>query len=381
MKRVLFAVLILLTAGATYAQEKDKNPFLWEKGNTTIKLGGFVRVVTSADFDGSVSSNDFIVSSIPVPQPWDNKGRFGLDASASRLGLEVVQKINGVGDLKFYIESDFRGASDVFRLRQAYVSFLGITAGQTWSFMYDAAATAPSIDIQGDDSRTFFRTPLIGYSHKFGKGFSAGAAIEYPKAKITTATGIKTVTQRIPDFPLYVQYKGGIGHLKLAGVMRGVQWGNTQTEKIETQFGWGVQLSGSLKPAKFLTLYAQGIYGEGIGRYINDLAYLSVDLMPDYNEAGAMKALPMYGLSVGMRADLSKKFYLTAGFASAVMDNQTDYTKPDDYRRGNYASGTLFWKAFKNMTIATEYLYGRRENISGQTGQANRVQLMLKYDF
>lgn len=380
MKKVIFSVLILLGVSSAYAQKKE-NPFLWEKGNTTIKLGGFVRVVTSADFDGSVASNDFIVSSIPVPQPWDNKGRFGLDASASRIGLEVVQKIEGIGNLKFYIESDFRGASDVFRLRQAYVSFMGITVGQTWGFMYDAAATAPAIDIQSDDSRTFFRTPLIGYSRNFGKHLSAGAAIEYPKAKITTLTGIKTVTQRIPDFPLYVQYKGAAGHLKLAGVLRGVQYGNTLREEIESQLGWGVQLSGSLKPAKFLTLYAQGICGEGIGRYINDLAYLSVDLMPDYNEAGVMKALPMYGLSFGARADLSKKFYVATSFASAAMTDKEGYTTASDYRRGYYASGTLFWRAFRNMTIATEYLYGKRENVDRQSGQANRIQLMLKYDF
>ena len=380
MKKVVLSALILLGINSVYAQKKE-NPFLWEKGNTTIKLGGFVRVVTSADFDGSVASNDFIVSSIPVPQPWDNKGRFGLDASASRLNLEVVQKIEGIGNLKFYIESDFRGASDVFRLRQAYVSFLGITAGQTWSFMYDAAATAPSIDIQGDDSRTFFRTPLIGYSRRFGDHFSAGAAIEYPKAKITTTTGVKSVAQRIPDFSLYVQYKGAAGHLKLAGVMRGVQYGNTGNEKIESEFGWGVQLSGSVKPAKFLTLYAQGIYGAGIGRYINDLAYLSVDLMPDYNEAGVMRALPMYGVSFGARADLSKKFYVAASVARAQMTDWKCYTMPSDFHKGSYASGTIFWRAFKNMTVAAEYLYGKRENIDHQSGQANRVQLMLKYDF
>lgn len=380
MKKIILSVLILIGTGAVYAQPK-KNPFLWEKGNTSIKLGGFVRVVTSADFDGSLPNNDFIVSSIPVPQPWDNKGRFGLDASASRINLEVVQKIDGVGDLKFFIESDFRGGGDVLRLRQAYVSFLGITAGQAWSFMYDAAAHAPTVDIQGDDSRTFFRVPLIGYSRAFGNYFSAGAAVEYPKSKITTTTGVKSVTQRIPDFPLYIQFKTSRGHLKLAGVLRGIQYGNTQTEKIKSEFGWGVQLSGSVKPVRFLTLYGQGIYGEGIGRYINDLASLSVDLMPDYNEEGVMKALPMYGFSFGARADLSKKFYASANFAQASLDDQADYTIAGDYRKGTYVSGTLFWKAFRNMTIAVEYLYGNRENMNRESGQANRMQLMLKYNF
>lgn len=367
-------------AETAFTRSKD-NPLQWQKGNTSIKVGGYVRVVTSADFGGALSNNDFIVSSIPVPQPWDNKGRFGLDASATRINFEVIQATKAIGDVKFFIEGDFRGGGDVFRLRQAYLSFLGITAGQAWSFMYDAAAQTPTVDIQGDDSRTFFRTPLIGYSRGIGRGFSAGAAVQYPRARITTTTGVRPVTQRIPDFVFYAQYKSGRGHLKLAGVMRGVQWGDTETEKVETAFGWGVQLSGSVKPAQWLTCYVQGICGEGIGRYINDLASLSVDLMPDYGEPGSMKALPMYGVSFGVRADLSKKFYLTSSFATASMADKADYTTGDDYRQGYYASGTFFWKAFRNMTVAAEYLYGRRENIDKQAGKANRVQLMLKYDF
>ncbi len=33
------------------------------------------------------------------------------------------------------------------------------------------------------------------------------------------------------------------------------------------------------------------------------------------------------------------------------------------------------------MTVATEYLYGYRKNMDDVSGHANRIQLMLKYDF
>ena len=69
----------------------------------------------------------------------------------------------------------------------------------------------------------------------------------------------------------------------------------------------GVQLSGSVKPVSFMTLYVQGQYGEGIARYISDLAVLNVDLLPDSNEAGVMKTIPMCGISCGLRVDFSKK--------------------------------------------------------------------------
>nr|WP_279192414.1 DcaP family trimeric outer membrane transporter [Bacteroides intestinalis] len=378
MKRFIFIVLGLIGTGMVCAQKSD--PFLWQKNNTTIKLGGYIRVSASADFDGTIDNNDFIVADIPVPGKWDKRGSLGIDASATRLSLNVTQKTT-VGDIRFYIESDFRGGSSVLRLRQAYISFLGITAGQAWSFLYDPQAIAPPIDIQGDDSRTFFRTPLIGYTHKISKDFTVGASVEMPRTRITTATGVKSVTQRIPDVPLYLQYKTAYGHLKLGGVFRGLSYGDTKTEKIKTRFGWGVQLSGSLKPVSFLTLYAQGEYGEGIARYISDLAVLNVDLLPDSNEAGVMKTIPMCGISCGLRVDFSKKIYAAANYSTAILHREESYITGSDYRWGEYLSCSLFWNAFQNMTVATEYLYGHRKNMDDVSGHANRIQLMLKYDF
>lgn len=380
MKKLILPILLIIGIFSSYAQQKE-NPFLWKKANTTIKLYGFVRVVASADFNGSISNNDFNVSSIPVPQPWDNNGRFAFDASTTRVGLEVTQDIANVGNLKFGIEGDFRGANDVIRLRQAYVSFLGFTIGQVWSIMYDPMASAPTIDFKGINSRTFFRDPQINYAHSFYNGISVCAAAELPSAKITTVTGVKSETQRIPDFPLYVQYKNGESHVRLSGIMRGLSFGDTEKEKIETKLGWGVQLSGSLKVLKPITLYAQGIYGEGIGRYISDLSIMSVDLMPDYNSKGNMMALPMYGFSFGTRIDFTKKWYMSANFSTAGMSDKENYTHPDDYHKGTYVSGSIFWNAFKNMTAGAEYLYGKREDKDEKYGEANRVQMMVRYDF
>ena len=98
MKRVIFIVRGLIGTGMVCAQKSD--PFLWQKNNTTIKLGGYIRVSASADFDGMIDNNDFIVADIPVPGKWDKRGSFGIDASATRLSLNVTQKTT-VGDIRF----------------------------------------------------------------------------------------------------------------------------------------------------------------------------------------------------------------------------------------------------------------------------------------
>ena len=71
-------------------QKSDKSPFLFEKGNTSIKFGGFIRAVTFADFGGSVPNYDFISSTQSAPNVWDNESRLSFDASATRLNLKTV---------------------------------------------------------------------------------------------------------------------------------------------------------------------------------------------------------------------------------------------------------------------------------------------------
>ncbi len=378
-KTLLSIVLVVLLPTLIFSQ--SKSPFLIESGNSTIKIGGFVRAVALQDFNGSVPSYDFVNSTMSAPNSWDLNSRNSIDASASRLSMRYTHKTEKLGNIELYIETDFRGASDAFRIRHAYVTFKGFIFGQTWSFMTDTPANAPTIDIQNVNSRTFFRTPLVGYVGNLGKGWSVGIALELPRTKITTATGIKSVNQRVPDLPAYIQYKGSRGHIKLTGAIRSLEYGATNTQMIQRETGLGVQLSGTFKPVKALTLYSQGIYGEGIARYINDLAAMSLDLVP--SPLGGLMKLPMYGVSLGAKLDLSGSVYATSTYSVAgLKENIGLYSgKDNDYFSGSYFSSTLFWTPYKNLTMAWEYIHGTRKNFNSVKGAANRAQFMVMYSF
>lgn len=383
MKRVILSsILLMLPLSLLFSQSKEsKSPLLFESGNTTVKIGGNIRAVAFQDFNGTVMSYDFKNSTMAAPNSWDMNSRNSIDASASRINLKFTHKTENMGNIDFVFESDFRGSNDAFRIRHAYVSFKGFIFGQTWSFMTDTPANAPTIDIQNVNSRTFFRTPLIGYVGKLGKGWTMGISLELPQIKITTATGFKAVSQRVPDLPIYIQYKGSKGHIKLTGAVRSLQYGITATSEIETETGLGIQLSGTFKPAKSLTLYSQGIYGKGIGRYINDLAAQNMDLVPLY--VNALGTLPMYGVSLGAKLDLSKSVYATSTFSVAGLEkNDGIYLSRDtDFFRGSYFSATLFWNTYKNLTMAWEYIRGSRINTNDTKGTANRAQFMVLYSF
>ncbi|MHC1779400.1 MAG: DcaP family trimeric outer membrane transporter [Bacteroidales bacterium] len=386
MKRVIVSVILSLLCVAIYAQGATtgkavtQSPFQIEKGNTSIKFGGFVRFVTFADFGGVVPNYDFVSSTMSADNEWDKESRLSMDASGTRLHLKVIQKTDLLGDIEFYVESDFRGASDVLRLRHAYVSFKGFTFGQTWSFMTDFLANAPTIDVQGVNSRTFFRNPLIGFKTNITEKSSFGIALEFPKTKMTTGSTIRTVNQRYPDIPVYVIFKGAKAHLKLAGVLRAMDFGVNSTQKVETKFGAGVQVSGSLKLGDQFTMFSQGVYGKGVARYINDLAALNLDMVPDAAN-NTLQALPMYSVSLGARADFSKKLYVSANFSVAALANKTDYYSANEFYNGRYFSASMFWTGVKNLTIAGEYLHGFRKNMNDTHSNANRFQVMFMYSW
>lgn len=377
LKGIFLSAAVMLSA-TVYSQ--TKSPFIYESGNTTIKLGGFIRTVALYDFKGSVQNNDFVNSTISIPSNWEYQKRTSYDASASRLGLKITQNIEKFGPLDIYFEMDFRGANDVLRLRQAYVAFSGFTLGQTWSFWYDAASMPAMIDIQGVNSRTFLRTPLLGYTAKIGKDLTFGVSLEIPKAKITTATGYKSVNQTTPDIPFFLQYKGKSGHIKAAGIFRTITYGVTSDEELKSASAFGAQLSGSLKVVKNFTLYSNGIYGKGVARYINDLGALNLDLVPNQDNGG-MQVIPMWGVSLGLKADLSQKIYCTSTYSVAGINSDYNYYSANEYLKGDYFSATMFWNVAKNLSIAGEYLHGKRVNMNHASAEANRLQMMVMYTF
>ncbi len=375
MKKGIISILSLLLLSSSALAQSD--PFKWQVAeNTTVKLGGYVSFTASSYVDGAISGNDFITSSIPSSNDWSSENPTIFDPSSTRLSLEVTQSTDELGDIKMYIEGDFRGqTSSNIRLRQAYVSFKGFTVGQAWSFMSDLGSNAPTVDIQGVNSRTFFRTPLIGYRTKLSDKISAGISIEQASYSLSGISGYESVNQQVPDVPFYLQYNLSSGYIKAAGIVRTLQYGESLEESREAITAFGGQISGNGKIAPRITLYGQAIYGQGIGRYINDLASQSLDILYFDSE---LAATTMYGASLGGKVNISKGVDFVASYSQAGIDDM-DEDFSGIYSHANYLSTTLFWSPVKKLTLGAEYLYGERTLFGGDSNTAQRVSLMVKY--
>ncbi len=373
-----FILSFLAFAALSSSALAQSSPFEWNVGdNTKIKLGGFIRINANYDFDGSVTGNDFITTTIPTSTAYNSEDRLSFDPSATRLSLMLTQSTEAVGDINVYVEGDFRGTGNTIRLRQAYVQFSGFIAGQTWSFMSDLAAQAPTIDINGVGSRTFFRTALFGYRHSLSDRLTAGISLESPSLTSDYVGVYEAVNQRMPNVPIYIQAKGGAGHLKAAAVFRSLQYGDSSTQERVNVFGVGGQLSGSLKLCSAATLFGQAIYGKGINTFVSDLASVGLSNIMSTNGSD-MEATPMGGASMGVSAKLASKW--SAALSGSLTRNYGDQAYfAGDYKSSSYVSALVQYTPAPRISLGLEYLNGSRTNFDGDPSAAQRMSFSVKY--
>ena len=125
-----------------------------------------------------------------------------------------------------------------------------------------------------------------------------------------------------------------------------------------------------------------GVYGEGITPYIQDLSGIGLDFTPNPHNPRSIQTMPMYGWQAAAQIDLvPNKLAISGGYSMAEVCRRNGAYADDEYRRGQYVFGNIFWDLAPCCQLAAEYLYGTRENMDGMKGHANRVNLMVRYNF
>lgn len=354
--------------------------------NIVMGLGGYIMLRAAYDFDGTSTGKDFQIVDIPVPNAGNPRSQFQMDASSTRLFTKIIANTEKLGQIVGYIEGDFLGTGRAFRLRHAYVSLLGFTIGQATSTYIDPGSRTPHIDQNGSISTTYQRTPLIQYAHDFKNGLGLGVAIQLPTYSGTYSTLNASASASVPDFPLYVQYKWGSGHIRMTGLFRDMTYKDLQTSSYKGVFGVAGKLSGKIQLFKPFGFYYHAAYGKGFASFMTDLNGKGYDILSDPN-SGKMFALKALSLYAAVRYDISPWVYGTAIWGYVRLYPGQDYrdvstfTGTDFYRYGQYASGNILWNCFPSAVVGIEYCWGKRTNFDHLSGHANRVYGMMRYNF
>ncbi|MEG3047091.1 MAG: DcaP family trimeric outer membrane transporter [Mucinivorans sp.] len=351
------------------------------KAKAIFAVGGFVNFRTAYDFNSVLPNLDFVTYNIPPTRSSGDAGRVLMDGSTSRLYFKTVISTNK-GPLQAYIETDFRGTNYALRLRQAYVSFMGFTLGQTVTTFCDQSTSFNTIDFEGPNGYTYGRNLMIRYHHAWKNGLSAAIAVEYPVVSATYGTKNEAIYQRVPDIPFYIQYawNDNKSHVRASAVLRNMYYRNLESLQTIDQIGWGVQLSATWAVGAKLQLYGQIVYGLGITPYISDLQGSGMDMIGS-SKNGTMKTPGQLAWLAGMQVMLTPKMPFTLGYSQVEMSDTDKQMAGTDYQMGRYAVANLFYNFSPSWSVGAEYLYGTRTNFDGTYGQSQRFQMAVQLNF
>ena len=355
-----------------------------KEGKIAFGIGGQLYATASYDFNGSVDGSGFTTYDIPTPNSAATRQRFGGDLSHSSLFAKLVGKSDKLGMYQVYFQANFTGNNGGygFLLKQAYVTLHNFTAGLTNSTFVDGATQAPTIDPEGPSGQVAKKNILFRYVTPSYKGFKAAASVEIPSTTFTLNSSTERIATRVPDIPVYAQYSWASGqHVRASAIFRDMAYRDLKTGENKLKPGWGVQLSTitNLDPYGVLQFFGHIAYGRGIGTYINDLGGSGYDLVPG-DKPGELTAPKMMGWTTGLYINVTPKLFFTGSFSRAQVYGLSDLGG-DQYRYGQYADANGFYQVDSNFRVGAEYIHGWRKNYNGETGTANRFNVLLQYSF
>jgi hypothetical protein len=382
------AAAAALLPASTRAEETAPKP--------TFEIYGFAQVDYIQDFKRVSSDFDATLRPSRIPTTEGAAGGDGqaiFSARQSRFGIRGSIPV-GDSDLFGRVEIDFfgRGTSppdaagqNTIRLRQAYGSWGPLLGGLTDSLFMDDAFAPTIVDAWGPCGIGFYRNIQIRYTFFTGT-HTLAVAVERPGADLQNYPNVPQLTDlttdnKIPDFTAQYRLSQGWGYVQVSGILRrlGYDTGAAGNQIKGSKFGWGLNGSSTIKilPDK-LKLQVAVVGGYGIANYMNDA---TPDLALDGTvTAPTAAAVPLLGLTAYVDIAWNKILTTAVGYSTVFIFN-TSLQPTGALKQGQYASVNLLAHPFPNFLAGPEFLWGRRNDNGGASGNDFRLQVSLKYSF
>ncbi|MEN2785411.1 DcaP family trimeric outer membrane transporter [Sphingomonas qilianensis] len=366
-------------------------------GNTTVKLGGFVRlnVIASRYNDGEVAVGGlgkefFLPQQIPVGGGFSSEDLL-FSARQTRLVFSTSTPVNGT-EAKTLIEFDFalatapvgaQRATNPYTptFRRGFIEYGNWLVGQEWSTFQNLAVLPETTDFVGPlDGTVFNRQALIRYTTTLRPDLTLQLAAENPETETalpTNAALVDTDDDRLPDIVARLNWKMPLGQFALAGIARELRTDTLGTG--DTAFGWGVSGSGKIPIGTRHDLRFMATYGQGIGRY------LGLGYVPDALYGGTAQQLERID---NFAAFAALRLGWTDTVRSTFMGSYQSASYPDGLPVTGLANAksyggaaNVFWTPAKGFDLGIEYRHAVRELLSGDTGALDRIEFAIKYGF
>lgn len=354
-------------------------PLAIDAGGVAIQFGGFVKVDYMQDLDYIGNSDQFKVNSIPVPPDpnADRDGSSNIMARSTRFSLDVRGSGDNDDGLRAYVEGDFFGSGNSFRVRHAYGEWNGILGGQTWSTFQDISARPFTLDYEGPDAEIFVRQAMIRYTGRASDNMQWSIALEDPESQVDVQAPVTGSGRNdFPDVAGNIRFTGKSGHVQIAGLLRQIRFEGSDVE--ETTTGYGLNVSGKANVFGSDAIMGHLAFGSGISRYIEAFGGTNSDAV--LTTDGDLDALDGWALVAGYTHHWNAKMNSTLSLAFAEVDN--DPAQDGDAMKASSSMHVNFvYTPIPRLLTGVELMWGERENSDGSTGDAVRLQFSLQYKF
>ncbi|ERS89488.1 hypothetical protein [Halomonas sp. PBN3] len=374
--------LALAIASASHAVD-------FEVGDTKASVYGYAKLDMIYDVDnelGDLAARPRIL----IDGQEGSDGHTTLHAYQSRLGFKTATPVGG-SQLTTLVEVDwFDNAPEGgdLRLRHAFGSWNGITAGKTWTNFGSLLGKTPTIDLapQPGQSKVGRKAQLrysfnnwhVALENPDPEDYRDGVASSFnPNRGIYTEhEGAKT---GLPDLTLRYQNQAAGLHYSASAMAR-----QLEVEEVngvdDNATGYGLNLAARYPATETLTLRGALTWGDGIGEYMQNNPSA-----PAYLEGDSIETIEAWGANVGMS--------LAAGPGAINLGYGISKADLDDAREAGIAGVeganeqfeavhlNYIWSPIQRVSYGIEAAYHTREVVDGRDGDAVRLQGMVKYSF
>lgn len=376
-----------------------------ENNNFLMTIGGAINPILGWDignnlYDQPDAGINFVTQDIPVPAVKGHKSDFFINALNADVDLTIVGLANTPHAITGYIKFGTNGVNNQIKLKKAYITWRGLTAGLVSTLFKDGlACQPPTIDPQGPSGCVSGSVYEIGYKSKSFSGFRFAAAVDlptfhssngvyrgkdFPVFDGTQVTDFSDVQQMIPDIPVWVEWaENDANRIRLSGIFRDFAYHDELADRTRHSVGWGLMLSGNWTPVKPLQVYLQAVYGKGIGNYIQDISGLPLSFIPKNSTPGYMTPAPMTGLNLGFSIQATKRLQFNIMASEARIWNVEEYANALDetqnYKYALYGAVNAFYNITPYLQWGVECVWGKRQtwNIGG--AHDTRIQTQLSF--
>ena len=230
---------------------------------------------------------------------------------------------------------------------------------------------------------------MIRYTHKLNEKNKLEIAIE-GGGTVIDAGHLREIDpallnvnpkELLPDLVARYTYEGNFGYVKLAGVMRNLEYEILSIEKEKAvrknHFGWAVNLTSNIyilnKKGKFLL---QGVMGEGYAGLNNDGG---VELAPDKDYKAVTPF--QYGFALFYDHQINDRWAFSTGYSETRQEN-TEGQYYSAFHRSQYSVTQVIYDVLKDQfKVGLNFQYGKRYNKDGNSADDQRILFTAVYYF